>query len=36
MFDKRLKKTLSEKMAMKIEAPKWIVADMIPQGLGII
>lgn len=36
MFDKRLKKTLSEKMAMKIEAPKWLVADMIPQGLGII
>jgi len=36
MFDKRLKKTLSEKLAMKIEAPKWLVADMIPQGLGII
>lgn len=36
MFDKRLKKTLSEKMAMNIEAPKWLVPDILPQGVGMI
>ena len=36
MFDKRIKKSLPDKMGIKVEAPKWIVADMIPQGVGII